>query len=118
MSGYKRISVAEAELLLSEHDNVMLLDMRDALTYCQNHDPRAIHLSDLNLRTMLKSTPRDMHLVICCYHGHASQDMAALFAEFDFDNIYSLDGGYAAWQARPGQRYRTPAERIPASIYH
>lgn len=116
MSINERISAEEAERLLAEHDNVMLLDMRDARAYCQGHDPRAIHLSDLTLRTLLKATPKQVHMLI---YGRerdtASQDMANLFREFGFDRSFCIDGGYEAWQARGHWRQRpTTATRIAA----
>ncbi|SFB03793.1 thiosulfate sulfurtransferase GlpE [Azotobacter beijerinckii] len=103
MTPFARIGVEQAEALLTGQDNVMLLDTRDARAYCQGHDPRAIHLSDLNLRTLLKVTPKQVHLVFCCADGDSSPDMARLFGEFGFTNCYSLEGGYAAWQARPSR---------------
>ena len=107
MSDYQRISVEQAPRLLAT-ENTMLLDMRDARAYCQGHDPRATRLSELNLRTLLKSTPNHVHLIICCEHGHASRDMAQLFSDFGFINCYSLDGGYEAWKARPQRAHATP----------
>jgi len=101
MSRFTRIGVEQAEALLTDQASVMLLDIRDARAYCQGHDPRAIHLSDLNLRTLLKITPKMVHMIFCCAEGDCSQDMARLFGEFGFINCYSLEGGYAAWKARP-----------------
>lgn len=107
MSDYQRISVEQAQRLLAT-ENTMLLDMRYARAYCQGHDPRATRLSELNLRTLLKSTPNHVHLIICCEHGHASRDMAQLFSDFGFINCYSLDGGYEAWKDRPQRGHASP----------
>ena len=98
MSAIKRIPVAEAEELLATFDNVLLLDCRDASAYCRGHHPDAIHLNDFNLRPLLKNTPKNIQLIIYCYHGNSSQDFARLFADFGFQNCYSVDGGYDAWQ--------------------
>ncbi len=92
------ISVDEAESLMDSHENVLLLDCRDAQSYCRDHHPRAIHLNDFNLRAFLKHTPKDIQLVIYCYHGHTSQDKAALFADFGFEHCHSVDGGFEAWR--------------------
>lgn len=108
MSDAIHLSVEQAEALLASQDNLMLLDMRSARDYSQGHDPRAIHLSDLNLGILLKHTPKQMHLLICCYLGHSSQDMVRLFRDFGFANSYSLDGGYAAWS----QKRRQPRARL------
>lgn len=97
MSKFKRISVDEAELI-AQQKNVLLLDMRDANAFCAGHHPRAVHLSDTNLRKLIRHTPPKMPIVIYCYHGNSSQDMAKLFADFGFENCYSVDGGYEAWR--------------------
>lgn len=100
MTHYTRISVDDAQVLLTSKSPVMLLDMRDAHAYCQGHDPRAIHLSELSIRSLIRSTPKDVHLIVCCYKGHASQERAQLLADFGFSHCYSLDGGYEAWKNR------------------
>lgn len=90
------VSIAEAELML-ENEELLLLDMRDYRAYLENHHPRALHLNDQNLRALLKHTDRSVPVLIYCYHGHRSQDMAQLFSDFGFTSCYSLDGGYEAW---------------------
>jgi len=111
MIPFARIGVEQAEVLLAGQESVMLLDIRNARAYCQGHDPRAIQLSELNLRTLLNVTPKQVHLLFCCDDGTSSPDMACLFAEFGFINCYSLEGGYAAWKARPQQAAQPRALR-------
>lgn len=101
MNAFKRISVYEAEILLEEHINCLLLDCRDAGSYCRDHHNRAIHLSDLNLRNIIKNTPKNVHVIIYCYHGNSSQDFAKLFSDFGFEHTYSVDGGFDAWRKSP-----------------
>lgn len=100
MSDFKRISAEQAARLLAREETVMLLDMRDARAYCQGHDPRAIHLSDTTLRSLVKYTPRGVHMIVCGDEEAASQEMAQFFCDYGFVNSYSIDGGYAAWSAR------------------
>lgn len=97
MSDFKRISAEQAERLLAQEETVMLLDMREAHAYCQGHDPRAIHLSDTTLRSLVKHTPRQVHMLVCGDDGQGSQAMAQFFSDYGFVNSYSIDGGYAAW---------------------
>lgn len=99
MSKYQQISVSEAEELLYETD-ILLLDMRDFRAYLRGHHPRALHLQEQNLRALLKHSARSVPVLIYCEHGHRSQDMAQLFADFGFTSCYSLAGGYEAWNAR------------------
>lgn len=96
MRTYQCISVDDAEdLILSSH--LLILDMRDFRSYVTGHHPKAIHLTDSNLRSLLKHTAKRVPILIYCYHGHSSQDMAQLFGDFGFEEVYSLDGGWEAW---------------------
>ena len=96
MRAYRCISVEDAEdLILSSH--FLILDMRDFRSYLAGHHPKALHLSDSNLRSLLKHTAKHVPILIYCYHGHSSQDMAQLFGDFGFEEVYSLDGGWEAW---------------------
>lgn len=90
------LSVEEADIMLVEND-MLLLDMRDYKAWRAGHHPRAIHLTEHNLKAFLKHTHRAVPVLIYCYHGHKSQDMAQLFSDFGFTSCYSLDGGYEAW---------------------
>ncbi|MGB1090877.1 MAG: ankyrin repeat domain-containing protein [Oceanobacter sp.] len=93
---WNNITVEEAEIMMAE-SKVLLLDMRDYKAWLAGHHPDAIHLHELNLRSFLKHTSRSVPVLIYCYHGHKSQDMAQLFSDFGFTSCYSLDGGYEAW---------------------
>ncbi|MEE2730227.1 MAG: ankyrin repeat domain-containing protein [Pseudomonadota bacterium] len=96
MKTYHCISVDDAEdLILSSH--LLILDMRDYRSYVTGHHPKALHLTDSNLRSLLKHTAKHVPILIYCYHGHSSQDMARLFGDFGFEEVYSLDGGWEAW---------------------
>ena len=96
MYSYQCVSVAEAEQMIND-SNIVVLDMRDIRFYLAGHHPKALHLSDSNLRSLLKHTAKHVPILIYCYHGNSSQDMAQLFSDFGFKNCYSLDGGYEAW---------------------
>jgi len=111
VSKFKRISIDEAEQIALQK-NVLILDMRDANAYCNGRHPRALHLSDANLRKLIKNTPPKMPIVIYCYHGNSSQDMAQLFADFGFENCFSVDGGYEAWR----QTLVPPRELLSESL--
>ncbi|MDO6681720.1 MULTISPECIES: ankyrin repeat domain-containing protein [unclassified Oceanobacter] len=96
MTQWQTLSVTEAEAMLYDSP-MLLLDMRDFRSYLSGHHPAALHLNDTNLRALLRHTARSVPVLIYCYHGHASQDMAQLFSDFGFTSCYSLDGGYEAW---------------------
>lgn len=102
MSQFQRISIAEAEQLLAQRDNCLLLDVRDVRAFCHSHHPNAVHLTEINLKTIIRQTPKDVHMLVYCYHGNSSQDYAALLANFGFQHCYSIDGGFEAWRQELG----------------
>jgi len=82
---------------LMEHDAAALIDIRDIASFDEGHIPSAIHIEAVPFAQLLTVLDRQKPLIICCYHGHSSQSAASFFVEQGFVNVYSLDGGYAAW---------------------
>jgi len=107
---YRRISTREAREVI-ETKEPLLLDVRDAGAYHSGHLPGALLFSDLNPLELRRSLPRDKPLLVYCYHGIASQDVAQMFADFGFGEVYSLDGGFEAWHADTAQ-LRAPVDPL------
>lgn len=99
MSVVQHISVEDAEQLIFRREDTLLLDMRDERAFHAGHHPAAVHLNDGNIRRILRQTDKSRHILVCCYHGASSRDMAQLFTDAGFTNCFSVDGGYQAWGA-------------------
>ncbi|MCH2220432.1 MAG: thiosulfate sulfurtransferase GlpE [Dechloromonas sp.] len=84
-----------AELLRAEPAAV-LLDVRDATAYRSGHVEGAAHLSEDRLLGWMKRIPKDVPVVIYCYHGNASKIYAQMFIDFRYTRVFSVDGGYPA----------------------
>jgi rhodanese-related sulfurtransferase len=97
---FERIDTQRAEALFS-HSSLVVLDARDAGSFNKSHIDGAQHLSSANLSAVLGATACNRPILIYCYHGNASQEYAQTFSDFGFSEVYSLDGGYEAWRARP-----------------
>jgi len=54
-------------------------------------------------------------VLLVCYHGNASQTYGQMFADFGFAEVYSLDGGFAAWQRL--QRKTAPPALSPQLVH-
>ena len=76
----------------------MLLDCRDLKDYRAGHIENAMHLHEGLKESLLKKGDRNKTLIIYCYYGHASEHLAEMFGDFGFKNVYSLQGGFAAWK--------------------
>lgn len=96
---FQRISVAECRALLTDK-TVTLLDIRDRQSYQNGAIDNATHVEDIDVAQFVEDVEKNKPLVIYCYHGNSSQSAAAYFFEKGFTEVYSLDGGYAAWQER------------------
>lgn len=107
MPRYREISATEARLLMQQRPETLMVDMRDAYAFKQHHYTDAIHLDETTLKRLLKNTPRATPVVVVCYHGNSSKDIAQLFQDFGFTDSFSLSGGYDAWLKLPST---APAE--------
>ncbi|MFH1817005.1 MAG: ankyrin repeat domain-containing protein [Pseudomonadota bacterium] len=94
---FRRIDAAAARQLLGRGD-VQVFDSRDEARFEQAHIDGAQRLSGANLDAVLLGTPKTVPVLLVCYHGNASQTYGQMFADFGFAEVYSLDGGFAAWQ--------------------
>jgi len=100
-AAFKHIQGSELHSLLTEnndHDKPIIVDIRDINSFNQGHINDAIHLTNETLADFLRAADPDVATVVCCYHGHSSQQAAQYLVSQDFTNVYSLDGGFTAWQ--------------------
>lgn len=94
---YKTITIAESKQLIQE-SNPMILDCRATSDYKVSHLENALHLHEGLKDSLVKRGDKQRSLLIYCYHGHASEHLAEFFTDFGFTDVYSMAGGYTAWQ--------------------
>lgn len=83
---------------LTTHPDTLIVDIRDTWSYQQGHIDGAINLTDSTMGSLFKEKRRDQAIIVCCYHGYNSQYVANLLTSFGFSQVYSLDGGFEAWE--------------------
>ena len=94
---FKHVSVNETKQLI-EAGNIMILDIRDPQSYSIGHIRNATHAEDIDINRFIAEEDKVKPILVYCYHGNSSQSAATYFTENGFVNVYSMDGGYAAWQ--------------------
>lgn len=99
MSHYARLSSEDAHQMMIDRQ-VNVVDIRDEDSFRLSHITEAEHLDNTALPRFIEQTDQDIPLIVCCYHGNMSQSAGAYLAEKGFAEVYSLDGGFAEWQAR------------------
>jgi len=99
-TSFQRISPAHAaDHIRRLHAGVRalaLFDTRDEQSYSQGHIKGADHLSEQDFSYVVSTLPKNIPVMIYCYHGNASQIYANMFADFRYTEVYSVDGGYEA----------------------
>ena len=99
---FKRISVEQANQMMSDQDLVQIVDIRDDQTFNAGHIPDSFRLHGSNIEEFMAGANPEAPLLVVCYHGISSQSVAAYLAEQGFSNTYSLDGGLQAWLSAQG----------------
>ena len=102
MRRYENISIEQAQQLL-DTGTCTIFDIRDDRSYEQGRIPGAQRFNDQVIRQLRKSGQRDAPVLIYCYHGNSSKDIARMLCDFGFSNVYNLNGGYTAWEAFENQ---------------
>lgn len=77
---------------------VNIVDTRDPQSFALSHISNAFNLNQGNLEQYLSEVDMDTPMVVCCYHGISSQGVAQFLVERGFDEVYSLTGGFEAYQ--------------------
>ena len=95
--GFKHMHIKELHAVVDSKSHVVV-DIRDAASFQNGHIPNAIALTNDSLADFVREADLDAPLVVCCYHGHSSQQAAQFLASQDFTDVYSLDGGFVDWQ--------------------
>jgi len=96
-NSYKIISVEKAKILI-EDNNVKIVDIRDVVSFAKSHIPDAIHVNYENINNFIKNSNHDDNILIYCYKGISSQNIAKKFCGLGFTNIYSLKGGFGKYE--------------------
>jgi rhodanese-related sulfurtransferase len=73
-----------------------ILDCRDPRSYEQGHLPGAQLVSDEVLKRLGRSD-KDRPVLVYCYHGISSRDLATFLVNFGFSTVFNLEGGWQAW---------------------
>jgi|TARA_B110000091_G_C13589456_1_gene379977 thiosulfate sulfurtransferase len=92
-NNFKKIELKEAKSLM-EDEGLLLFDVRDKNSFDQSHMKNAINLNNQNIDDIVKKTEHKKSILIYCYKGISSQNVAQHFCNLGFENVYSLNGGY------------------------
>lgn len=96
---FMHMQVEELAQVLNDKSHVVV-DIRDEGAFANGHITDAYHLTNESLANFLRDADLDSPVVVCCYHGHSSQQAAQFLVSQDFTKVYSLDGGFTQWKSQ------------------
>ncbi|AJG17787.1 rhodanese-like domain-containing protein [Cupriavidus basilensis] len=95
----KTVNPAAATQLINKR-NAVVVDIREATEYAKGHLPQAksAPLADLASRAASLAKDKSVPIIVVCQTGQRSGKGQAALKEAGYSEIYSLEGGLAAWQ--------------------
>lgn len=98
LSGVKQIGAQEAVMLFN-HENALIIDVREPSEFRDGHIPKATHIP---LGSLKKEIDRlDQHkesaVVAVCRSGARSQHACGMLRKAGFTKVHNLTGGMGAW---------------------
>lgn len=90
---------AQKAVSLVNHDDALLLDVREANEYSEGHILDSVHvpLSAFDKRVGELEKYKDRPIVVACRSGHRSARAAGILRKNAFEQVYNLRGGVLAW---------------------
>lgn len=109
-TGVREISIEEFDEMIENHDDLLILDVREVAEFRRGHIPGALQIS----HEILERTTDDANrsrldrlfearqklLVLCSQDGSCCAATANKLQEMGFEKVYSLAGGINRWEAQ------------------
>lgn len=92
---FKTLLAHEVQEFLLQED-IVVLDHRDTQSYQKAHLSGAMQVSDPLIMKLIKMN-KDSQILVYCYRGNSSKDLATLLINLGLKNVYNLEGGWLEW---------------------
>ena len=100
MNHFEEISVSQAAEIMAQNKHLWLLDARDAHDFKAGHIDGAMQAHTGLIEHLIKQRDFDRPIIVYCYQGKSSKDIASILGRAGYKNTYSLQGGFVAWKKR------------------
>lgn len=92
---FKEISPEQAWEMVQ--NGAMLADIRDPQRFTYSHAKGAFHLTNQSFLQFEEQVDFDSPIIVSCYHGVSSQNVATFLVEQGYENVFSVIGGFDGW---------------------
>ena len=96
---YKTISSTEAQQMIEDNKDALILDVRTAAEYESGHIPNAVNLSNEDIQAGKVDSLKDksQFIMVYCRSGNPSRQAAQKLSELGYTNVVDF-GGIQSWQ--------------------
>ena len=104
-SRVREVSVADTQQRIRENKQAKLIDVREDKEWDAAHAAGAIHLGKGIIERDIETTVPDKNteLILYCGGGYRSALAADALQHMGYTNVFSMAGGWKAWQEAGGQ---------------
>lgn len=105
----REISVEEFDEMIENHDDVLVVDVREAEEFHRGHIPGALLVPRGILESAVDAAgdrgmdqlraARGRNIVVCSRNNTRSTLAADILQQMGFEKVYALAGGIALWEA-------------------
>lgn len=93
---YDDLHATQVEHFLQQ-PGAFVIDIRDIRSYKTGHMKNALHIDGPTMGNLIRQRKNNPPVLVYCYHGNSSRDMAEMISRFGFSNVSHLVGGWEAW---------------------
>ena len=99
-SRIKETDIYAVKKMIDDGEDFDLVDVREESEWDNGHLPRAIHLGKGIIERDIEKAIPDTHrkLILYCGGGFRSALAADSIQKMGYQNVFSMDGGFSAWQ--------------------
>jgi rhodanese-related sulfurtransferase len=99
LSGTRQVGPQEAVMLFN-HEDALVLDVRENSEYADGHIPKARHIPLGQLRERVKELEKfkARPIVAVCRTGNRSGTASSVLRKAGFEHVHNLAGGMVAWE--------------------
>ena len=92
---YKEITPQQAWEMVQQ--GAVLADIRDDAHFTLSHPKGAFHLTNQSFLQFEELVDFDSPIIVSCYHGVSSKNVATFLVEQGYENVFSVIGGFDGW---------------------
>ena len=93
---FKEITPQQAWGMVQQ--GAVLADIRDDVRFAHSHPKGAFHLTNQSFLQFEELVDFDSPIIVSCYHGVSSKNVATFLVEQGYENVFSMIGGFDGWE--------------------